>query len=269
MSRSVVKRGDVALHFEESGTGNAVFFQHGLGADATQVVEIFPAEPRVRRITLECRGQGRSDAGPFADLSIRTFGEDLAFLAGALAIKRATVGGISMGAAIALRLAVRRPELVSHLVLARPAWLFEPAPETMRPFVLVSEFLSRRDRLAARDAFERSDAAKRLAFEAPDNLASLLGFFDRPAVRTTAALLAAIAGDGPGISEAEVRRITVPTLVIGHGDDLIHPLAYARQLAATIPGARLVEVTSKVASRERYVAEFRSALSTFLASNSR
>jgi pimeloyl-ACP methyl ester carboxylesterase len=215
---------------------------------------------------LECRGQGRSDPGPPAELSIRTFGEDLAFLAESLGIERAIVGGISMGAAIALRLAVVRPDLVSGLVLARPAWLFDRAPDNMRPYGLVGALLGGQDPSAARDAFERSDVAGKLAREAPDNLASLLGFFDRPAPATTAALLTAIAADGPGpgVDEAEVRRIAVPTLVIGHADDLVHPLAYARRLAATIPGARLAEITSKVADRARYVAEFRSALSTFL-----
>ncbi len=264
MTGSFVSRGDVRLHFEESGSGRPVLFQHGLGADATQVAEVFPAEPPCRRITLECRGQGRSDPGPPAELSIPTFSDDLAFLADSLGIKQAVVGGISMGAAIALRLAVVRPDLVSGLILARPAWLFDRAPDNMRPYGVVGSLLGGRDPAAARDTFERSDVAGKLAREAPDNLASLLGFFDRPAPAATSALLTAIAADGPGVDEAEVRRVAVPTLVIGHADDLVHPLAYARRLAATIPGARLAEITSKVADRARYVAEFRSALSTFL-----
>lgn len=265
MSRSIIKRGEIALHFEEEGTGDAVFFQHGLGGDTAQVAEVFPAEPPVRRITLENRAQGRSDAGPLSKISIRTFADDVAFLAESLGIERAIVGGISMGAAIALRLAALRPDLVKGLVLARPAWLFDRAPENMRPFALVGELLGQQDRQAARDTFERSDIAKRLADEAPDNLASLRTFFDRPDAKMTANLLTAIAEDGPRISEAEARGIVVPTLVIGHGDDLVHPLTYARRLAATIPGARLAEITSKVTDRNRYVAEFRSALSGFLA----
>jgi pimeloyl-ACP methyl ester carboxylesterase len=265
VSRSTIRLGNgVVLHFEEQGDGEAVFFQHGLGADAAQAAEVFPAGLPVRRITLECRAHGPSDAGPPAELSIRTFTEDLAFLAARLCIKRAVVGGISMGAAVSLRLAVRSPDLVSGLILARPAWLFDGAPESMRPFALVGDLLRQPDRRAARDAFARSDTARRLADEAPDNLASLLGFFDRPAATATAALLAAIAVDGPGVSEAEAQRIAVPTLVIGNRDDLVHPLAYARRLAATIPHARMVEIASKTVSRERYVVEFRSAVADFL-----
>ena len=154
--------------------------------------------------------------------------------------------------------------LVGGLVLARPAWLFDPAPETLRPYALAGSLLAGGDAAAARGAFERSEIAGRLAREAPDNLASLLGFFDRPQPRSTAALLTAIAADGPGVDETEARRIAVPTLVIGHDRDLVHPLAYATRLAAVIPGAELVTITSKVADRERYVAEFRSALAAFL-----
>ena len=43
------------------------------------------------------------------------------------------VGGISMGAAIALRIAALRPDLVSALVLARPAWLDANGPENIQP----------------------------------------------------------------------------------------------------------------------------------------
>ena len=48
-----------------------------------------------------------------------------------------------MGAAIALRLAVKQPELVRALVLARPAWVTEPAPPNMQAYAEVGELLSR------------------------------------------------------------------------------------------------------------------------------
>jgi pimeloyl-ACP methyl ester carboxylesterase len=76
--------------------------------------------------------------------------------------------------------------------------------------------------------------------------------------------LAAIAADGPGVSERDVQRIRVPTLVIGNGFDRIHPLALARELAAAIPNSRFVEIAPKSAYRLRYVAEFRAAVADFL-----
>lgn len=266
MTTSFIQRGDVTLSFEDVGHGPSVLFQHGLGADMAQVAEVFPDEPPARRITLECRAQGWSDVGPFADLSIRTFSEDAAFLVDSLKLDRAIVGGISMGATIALRLAVTRPDLVAGLVLARPAWLFRRAPDNMQPFAMVGELLATFDRRAARSLFMDSETGARLAREAPDNLASLMRFFDHKVPEPISALLKAIAADGPGVSEPDVARIQVPTLVIGNGQDFVHPLEYAEQLAAVIPGARMVKITSKVVDKTRYVAEFRSALSTFLSS---
>ena len=93
--------------------------------------------------------------------------------------------------------------------------------------------------------FEASATAARLAREAPDNLDAMRKFLAVEDRAGLAALLSAIAGDGPGVSEAEARSIAVPTLVIGHGIDLAHPLAFAETLAATIPGAQLVEITPK------------------------
>ena len=261
--RGSVTRDGLRLAFEDAGEGRAVVFQHGLGGDARQTAEVFPNEPGLRRVTLECRGQGESETGPVAALSIDTFGADVAALAEHLNLGRCLVGGISLGAAIALRLAIRRPDLVGGLILARPAWLFDAAPENMQSYALVGRLLAESMPDVARETFQRSAIAQRLATEAPDNLSSLLGFFDRP--RTFASVLTAIAADGPGVTPVEAQQIAVPTLVIGHGEDLAHPWAYAEQLARAIPNARLVRITSKVVDRTRYFAEFRGALAEFLA----
>jgi hypothetical protein len=77
-------------------------------------------------------------------------------------------------------------------------------------------------------------------------------------------LFAAIAEDGPGVDEQEVGRIALPTLVLGTRLDVIHPLSFAEQLAGTIAGAQLAEMTPKTTDRARYVAEFRARLTQFL-----
>ena len=66
------------------------------------------------------------------------------------------------------------------------------------------------------------------------------------------------------MAEDDIRRIAVPTLVIGHGRDLAHPLAHAEALAALIPGARLRVITPKAEDRAAYVRDFRAALADFL-----
>jgi len=253
----------VTLAVHAVGDGRPMLFQHGLGGDAGQTAEVFPDGIGRRGLTVECRGHGQSEAGPLEALGFETFARDLVAYVETLG-GPVVVGGISMGAALALRLAVERPELVSGLVLARPAWLFGAAPENLAPYVLVGELLGQLPPEEALAAFDGSDTARRLAAEAPDNVASLRGMFAREPLDVTRALLTRLPADDPGVTEAQARSLRLPVLVIGHGRDLAHPLSHAETLAAMIPGARLETIAPKVDSRERYVGEFRAALARFL-----
>jgi pimeloyl-ACP methyl ester carboxylesterase len=117
---------------------------------------------------------------------------------------------------------------------------------------------------AARAKFLADPLAARLRREAPDNLASLLRFFDRPRPDVTASLLARIASDGPGISEAQIAAVAVPSLVIGTAMDHVHPLATAAALARLLPGSAFVEVAPKAADKALHLAEVRAAIGHFL-----
>lgn len=266
MTHSTFRRDDAELSVFDSGAGLPVVFQHGLGGDNGQVVENFPDGPAYRRLTVECRAQGQSQPGSVRPFSIAMFAADILAVCDARGIDRFVMGGISMGAAIALHIAHRHRDRVAGLVLARPAWLFDAAPENMRPYALVAEYLRRLPPEEARAAFAASALARDLATHAPDNLASLLKFFDRPEPAVTADLLGGIALDGPGVTEAEARALDLPTLVIGHGVDSVHPLAYARRLAGTIPRARMAEIAPKATDKPRHVQQFRSELDSFLRS---
>lgn len=252
------------LNLVEAGEGPDFVFQHGLCGDAAQTAEVFPHDVPFRRVTLECRGHGRSQAGDTKAFSIATFADDVAAMMETRKTAPVILGGISMGAAIALRLAVRQPRLVRALVLARPAWVTEAAPPNMRPYAEVGELLARFPRDEARTRFDRTETARRLETEGPDNLVSLRSFFTREPIATTSALLTRIAADGPGVSASEVETLGLPTLVIGQARDPLHPLAYAESLAAMITGARFERITPKAESRERYVTDFRAVLARFL-----
>lgn len=243
----------------------AMIFQHGLCGTASQPAEVFPEATGYHLCTLESRGHGGSEPGPLEALSIATFADDLIGFITARGLAPLVLGGISMGAALALRIAVRRPDLVRALVLARPAWVAAPAPANMAANALVGDLLSRLPPDQARAAFAASGTAAALAREAPDNLASLRGFFAREPVAVTAALLARIAADGPGVSEAEIAGLALPVLVIGHGRDAVHPIGHARTLAALIRGAVLAEIPAKADDGAAYRAGFRAALAGFLA----
>jgi pimeloyl-ACP methyl ester carboxylesterase len=255
----------LSLGYAGTGSGPDVLFQHGLGGDAAQVAETFPPHAPVRRLTLECRAHAQSDAGPFGDLSIATFAADALALAGAKGARRFVAGGISMGAAIALRLAVRHPSRVRALILVRPAWLFEAAPDNMRPFAEVADLLGELPPAEALARFDASATAQHLRAVAPDNLASLRGFFTRPNPSVTAALLSRIAADGPGVTEAQAELIAVPALIIGNAMDAVHPEAYAERLAAVLPRATLTSVTPKALDRAAYTQQVHDDIVNFLA----
>lgn len=251
--------GGTLAAWDAGGQGTPILFQHGLGGDARQTAEAMPEGFRL--ITLECRGHGASP--PLSPFSIARFADDVAALAEHLRLGPVIVGGLSMGAAIASRLAVTRPDLVRALVLARPAWVVEPNPFNMRPNFEVGALLARLRPAEARAAFAASPTARRLADIAPDNLASLLGFFDRPAPAVLAALLTTISTDGPGIAEGDLVHIGVPALILATQEDAIHPMPHAERLARLIPGARLATLTPKGRDKAAYLADFHNALSAF------
>ena len=259
------RSGDALLQGFDRGRGMPLVFQHGLGGSEAQVAEAMPDLPSVRRLTLECRAQGGSEPGSRRPFSIGAFADDVMAFCDARGVDRFVAGGISMGAAIALRLAVSHPARVGALILARPAWLFDAAPENMRPYAEVAGALrAASSRAEAKARFASSPIAAMLGRDAPDNLASLLGFFDRPDAAVTADLLGDIAADGPGVTRAEAAALRLPTLVIGHAVDHAHPLAKAEALAATIPGATLIRIPPKAGEKAAHLAAFRAAVAAFL-----
>lgn len=263
-SRTILTSDGVKLALYERGHGKLDFvFQHGLCGAAAQPAEVVPEIDDVRLLTLECRGHGHSEAGDTSKFSIAQFADDLATVISGIG-HPVILGGISMGAAISLRLAVTRPELVEALVLARPAWGTDRAPNNMIPNAYVGKLLSNLGAKEAKIQFLNSEIASQLESEAPDNLQSLKGFFSRAPQHITAALLTRISVDGPDVDRTQLANLNIPTLVIGHEDDLIHPLEYAKELKSLIPQAELSIVTSKVRDKAQYVLDFQTSLSRFL-----
>ena len=251
----------IKLATHQSGGDRDVIFQHGLCGDAAQPVDVFPQGEKWNCVTLECRGHGQSEIGNFEKLSIATFTDDLANFIESRNQKPIAVGGISMGAAIAMRLAAIRPDLVKALIIARPAWGNTAAPENMKPNALVGDLLSQHEPDQALIEFEKTAIALMLATAAPDNLSSLRGFFKRMPIANTAALLQRITGDGPNINITEIK---VPTLVICSERDYIHPVSHAISISQSITNSKLVKVTPKSTNLAQYKLDFRMAIQNFL-----
>jgi pimeloyl-ACP methyl ester carboxylesterase len=264
MSEDTFKTRDgCRLAYLDEGRGFPVLWQHGLGADRNQPAEVFPAMDGVRRITMECRGHGDSELGDVQAISIAQFTEDAVALLGHLGIERVAVGGISLGAALSLRLAALHPERAVALIQARPAWVDEQSPESLKIYRDVAELLAEYGSDEGAKRFETSSLLGEVEAVSPDNAASLRGFFKRD-LTSTVALLSRIPTQGPGIAGADISRLNLPTLVIANGQDFVHSVETARTLGDLIPGSKFSLITSKTVSRQQYVEEFRQALRDFI-----
>jgi pimeloyl-ACP methyl ester carboxylesterase len=254
------------LAYEDVGSGLPVVWQHGLCADRRQPADVFPRNIDVRRITLECRGHGKSQLGDPARLSIAQFAADVTALLDSLCIDRAVIGGISLGAAISMRVASTIPSRVRALILARPAWAAEPAPLTMRPYLLIAKLLQEFGGEEGRRRFAQSEELFEVEKVSRDNAASLRSFFLRPGEESTIELLTRIPRDGPGLSQQDIAAIDISTLIIGNAEEFVHPLCYASQLRDLIPNATLTIVVSKTADNAIHKSQFCEALNSFLQS---
>ena len=250
-------------HGDDRGNRMPVLWQHGLGATQAQVAEVFPESSQLRRITMECRGHAESELGALESLSIRQFADDAVGLLDHLGVRRAVVGGISLGAAIALRLAVHNPERVSELIIARPAWISEAAPANLRIYFDVAELLAQYGSEQGLTRLQATERYRLVMRESPDNAASMRSFFDREPV-STVALLSRIPAQGPGVTREQMSRLALPTLVIANEGDHVHSIAMATDVAELIPGAKLKIIPSKNAGRDAYIEAFRGALDEFL-----
>ena len=252
------------LAYEDDGEGVPVLWQHGLGADRRQPAEVFPALAGVRRLTLECRGHGESELGDPVRLSIATFEADALALLDRLGINQAIVGGISLGAAITMRLAALHPQRVAGLILARPAWVVGPSLLSMAPYLEIADLLNRFGPVEGAKHFEFSGCLAAVAAVSPDNAESLRSFFTRPNPESTIALLSSIPRDSPGVEKKDLAKVLAPTLIVGNHHDFVHPFAFAEQLQQILQHATMAVVTSKSMNKDLYRLDFREALSRFL-----
>jgi pimeloyl-ACP methyl ester carboxylesterase len=262
----VFKHDGLTFNYVDDGTGLPFVFQHGLGGDVNQPAEYYTSQPGVRCLTLDCRGHGETrPLGPASKLNFEAFADDVLALLDRLGIERCVAGGISMGAGVALNLAVRYPDRVRGLVLARPAWLDAPLPGNMRVLAEIGELIQRYGAAEGLARFEKSRQYADIAARAPDVAQSLLGQFTGPRAEETAAKLICLAQDAPVHDRAAWSAIRVPTLVLATGVDPVHPLEYGRILAAAIPGATFQQLTPKSVDRPGHAAEMGAAIRGFLA----
>ena len=111
------------LYHEEIGEGVPILLIHPSGATASTWGSVVDELARFGRvITYDRRGYARSGGEPVRSMSVHT--ADAATVLESLCDRPAVVVGTSAGAAIAVDLAVRRPDLVETVVAHEFPWRF-------------------------------------------------------------------------------------------------------------------------------------------------
>ena len=223
----------VALEVPAEGAGDPVVLLPGFGTDVSMFARQIPAlAARWRVRGVNPRGVGLSDA---PDADVYDLGAAAADVA-ALLDAPAHVVGASLGAAVALELALAHPARVRSLTLITPfveagprllavidAWCrvaSEASPEAVArlvlPWMFSAEYLG--------DEGRRERTVRGLAATAARVPASTL-------VRAAAGIRR-----WSGRRRADLPQVSVPTLVLVAGGDLLTPDGEA--VADAIPGAR-------------------------------
>ncbi|MFO0907214.1 MAG: alpha/beta hydrolase [Isosphaeraceae bacterium] len=254
----------LTFFYRDEGVGFPFVFQHGLGSDVNQPFELYAPAPGVRLIGFDARAHGQTHPlGDVKKVSLAQTGDDLVALLDALGIERAVVGGISMGASVALSVALRYPSRVVGLVVVRPAWIDRPLPDNTRVFPHIALHLHHHGPEKGLALFRQTPEYRAIQEVSEAAAASLEAQFSHPHAVEFISRLERIPHDCPCHEREELTAINVPTLVMGNRRDPVHPWEMAQSVAGLIPGAVLVELTPKGTSTERHAVEAQHAIDSF------
>lgn len=230
------------LYYEIHGSGpQLVVLTHGILLDSRMNRSLAAdlAERGFRVALLDLPGHGQSDKPRHASAHrMDSYARHVIALLDALGAQQAAVGGVSLGANVALQVAVLAPERVRALVVEMPVleWATPGAALVFLPLLLGVHYAAPVVRQVAR-----------LAHHIPDTgiggLDALVGTLRMQPEEAAAVLHGMLVG--PITPTYEQRHaISSPTLVIGHKIDFVHPFTDADHLTRQLPNARLLEARS-------------------------
>jgi pimeloyl-ACP methyl ester carboxylesterase len=275
------------FNYATRGLGaNTFFFQHGIGGTLAQPFRFLlrsdgeesnvDKEPGVRErkfrmAAFDCRAHGATPLGDPEKLRIDIFADDLVAFMDHLQIKTAVLGGISMGAAVALSAALRYPERCIALVLSRPAWLNgSMSSQAIAAYAEAARLL--KDEPSPEGALqklEKSDIYRAINEQCADAGKSLLGqvrcvVLDPNRREAAVARLQYLPTGQSGLDLQSAAAVEVPTLIMATPNDPIHPLSFAHALAGAIAHASFVKLEPKQLNDGPHIEEVNSLIVQFL-----
>ena len=226
------------LRYLVAGEGDPLLLVHGLGGAASNWLGLAPLLPGRRVVVPELPGHGGSSALPAAP-SLNAYADRIALLLDA----PTAVVGHSLGGAITLRLAIRRPELVSALVLAGAAGISSGTRQaryalTMTGLIKPGKRIAPYRRRVARSALLKTLVFGRWGASDPPALAPAVAeaFLSGPAHHTdTVSAAKALVRHDP---RSDLDRVRCPVLLLWGARDHQLPIDdafdYARRLRAPL-----------------------------------
>ncbi|SFQ58416.1 Pimeloyl-ACP methyl ester carboxylesterase [Amycolatopsis arida] len=234
------------LAYTEFGAGDrVVVLAHGLMLTRRMHAPLARglAHAGFRAVTLDLLGHGESDRPRESwQYSMTAFAEQTVGLLDHLDVDRAVVGGTSLGANVALEVAVAAPERLRGMVVEMPVLdnAIVAGLLAFTPLLFAARFAPLTVRAVAAVA-HRVPHGNQWVDVVTDTLDQ------RPA--EMAALIHGVLFGRIAPPRAARRRIEVPALVIGHQRDPVHPFGDADTLAADLPDAEFVQARSPVELR--------------------
>lgn len=221
-----------ALHVRQLGSGTPVVLVHGGLITSAMWDPLLPAlRDGLRLVLPDSRGHGRS-TDPDGSMSFPRMADDVAALIGELGLERPVVGGYSDGGQVVLELGARHPEVAGALVVggAYPDWAGSGLREVWREFVGADPS----------DATHAPDFA-RLDASLGEGAAYVRSLHPGGEARwrTLVARTASMWLDYAGLTDDELARIRVPTLVFGADHDAEVTLDLTVALFGKLPNAEL------------------------------
>ena len=224
------------------GQGIPFVFQHGLGSNLNQTPSLLQGLDDVQLISMDMPGHGKTPLPQDTRPSFDFYADQAILLMQKLGIKKPILGGISMGAGIALNIAIRFPEKLSGLVLIRPAWLDQNSPENLEILIDASKYIQEKN---GKETFMQIPKFERIRDRLPNAGQSILGVFDPTQRSEIPLVLKSMISDCPFNNLELLKQIEVPCMVVGNENDPLHPYVMAQKIHENIPSSKLHKVISR------------------------
>ncbi len=251
---------DAASYRLAPGTGapglpppSPVLMLHGLGGDSGQLWPYAGGDPARTRLAPDLRAHGATMlVGDEEDFTFAGLTADLTALLDRLRFPPSVVVGMSLGAGVAVALALRQPARVLGLVLIRPAWLDTAPPPNLLPLTRAGWLLRHHGTQAGLARFAESPEYAGVRGRSAAAAASLIGQFHAPHAVLRSVRLTHLPRSVPFRRIHELGQIRVPSVVIGTRADPQHPFEMARIWASALPASRLLEAPPRDADPAGY-----------------